>query len=46
MKWAVQLNLSLDHVPGAAAAAQKEETGGTSGGWPIEGRPPWTTHTK
>ncbi len=30
IKWAVQLNLSLDHVPGAAAVAQKEESGTVS----------------
>ncbi len=28
MKWAIQLDLSLDHVPGAAAVAQKAERGG------------------
>ncbi len=28
MKWAIQLDLSLDHVPGAAAVAQKAEPGG------------------
>ncbi len=28
MKWAVQLDLSLNHVPGAAAVTQKGKSGG------------------